>query len=80
MYYVYFIRSISYPAERYVGLSDDLKQRLKEHNAGKSAHTNKFKPWELVSYVAFSNRTKAVQFEPYLKQGSGHAFATRRLW
>ena len=79
MYYVYLIRSISSPSEKYVGLSEDLKQRLKEHNARKSAHTSKFRPWELVAYIAFSDRMKAMQFEAYLKQGSGHAFAKKRL-
>jgi predicted GIY-YIG superfamily endonuclease len=80
VHYVYLIQSISSPAEKYVGLSDDLKQRLKEHNAGKSPHTSKFRPWELKTYVAFSDRIKAERFEAYLKQGSGHAFAKRRLW
>lgn len=80
MHYVYLIRSVNVPVQKYVGLSDDLKIRLKEHNSGKSRHTSKFKPWELVTYIAFTNKTKAEQFEIYLKQGSGHAFAKKRLW
>jgi putative endonuclease len=39
-----------------------------------------FKPWRLVTYVAFSDEQKAAEFERYLKSGSGHAFANRRLW
>jgi predicted GIY-YIG superfamily endonuclease len=68
------------PAQRYVGLSNDLKQRLDEHNSGKSAHTAKYRPWHLVTYVAFSDEAKAESFEKYLKSGSGHAFAKKRLW
>ena len=33
----------------------------------------------LTTYLAFSDETKAVAFERYLKQGSGHAFANKRL-
>jgi predicted GIY-YIG superfamily endonuclease len=61
-------------------MTTDLRQRLKEHNAGKSCHTSKFKPWQLITYVAFSSRAKADSFERYLKSGSGHAFANKRLW
>ncbi len=80
MHYVYILKSEAVAARFYVGLTSDLKQRLADHNAGKSTHTSKFKPWRLVTYVAFSDRTKAESFERYLKSGSGHAFANRRLW
>jgi predicted GIY-YIG superfamily endonuclease len=78
--YVYLIESLSHLGERYVGSTSDLKKRLAEHNAGKSLHTAKFKPWRLVSYLAFSNPAKAAAFERYIKSGSGHAFAAKRLW
>ena len=41
MWYVYIIRSINFPKQEYVGATADLKRRLPEHNAGKSAHTAK---------------------------------------
>lgn len=31
-------------------------------------------------YVAFSDHAKAIAFENCLKSGSGHAFASKRLW
>jgi len=80
VHYVYLIESTGIAGQRYVGLTADLKQRLKDHNVGKSSHTSKFRPWRLVSYIAFSNRTKAEALERYLKSGSGHAFANKRLW
>ena len=80
MYYVYLIESLSAASERYVGLTTNLKQRLGEHNAGKSSHTSKFKPWKLTAYIAFTDGAKAEAFERYLKSGSGHAFARKRLW
>ncbi len=78
-HYVYLIERLSAQAERYVGMTTDLKQRLREHDQGKSSHTAKFRPWKLITYVAFTDRAKAEAFERYLKSGSGHAFARKRL-
>jgi Predicted endonuclease containing a URI domain len=80
MHYVYLLNSEAFPAQRYVGVTCDLKTRMAEHNAGYSRHTAKFRPWSLVTYIAFRDRTKAENFERYLKSGSGHAFAKKRLW
>ena len=44
MHYVYLIESKQTPTHRYVGLTADLKQRLEDHNSGKSAHTSEFRP------------------------------------
>jgi predicted GIY-YIG superfamily endonuclease len=71
MYYVYLIESISAQGERYLGMTNDLKERLEDHNAGKSSHTSKFKPWKLTTYIAFTERAKAEAFERYLKSGQG---------
>ena len=80
MKYVYLLQSAPFPEKRYIGLTSNLKNRLNAHNRGQSPHTAKFKPWKLVTYVAFSNESKAVEFEGYLKSGSGRAFANKRLW
>jgi putative endonuclease len=80
MHYVYLLVSLAHPSERYIGVTSDLRARLGEHNSGKSRHTSKHKPWSLVTYVAFSDRKQAEAFEAYLKSGSGHAFARKRLW
>lgn len=80
MRFVYLLQSEGATGQRYVGVTSDLKQRLADHNAGKSPHTSKYAPWQLVTYVAFSDPLKAETFERYLKSGSGHAFARKRLW
>jgi putative endonuclease len=79
MWYVYIIRSISFPDREYTGASEHLKQRIIDHNAGKSTHTAKFKPWNLVWYSAFPDKYRALEFEKYLKSHSGRAFAKKRL-
>jgi predicted GIY-YIG superfamily endonuclease len=78
--YVYLLQSETFSEQRYVGITSDLKQRLAKHSAGKSPHTSKYMPWRLVTYIAFSDLGKARTFERYLKSGSGHAFARKRLW
>jgi predicted GIY-YIG superfamily endonuclease len=79
MKYVYLIESEKVSECRYVGLTDDLKQRFADHNAGRSVHTSQYRPWRLVCYVAFANKRKAMAFEAYLKSGSGHEFRNRHL-
>ena len=79
MWYVYIIRSINSPDQEYTGATRDLKQRLSDHNSGKSTHTSKFAPWELRWYCAFPDKYKALDFEKYLKSASGRAFAKKRL-
>jgi predicted GIY-YIG superfamily endonuclease len=74
------IQSISVPAQRYIGLTSDLDERLRAHNDGKSTHTAKYRPWELVTYLGFEDEQRAAEFERYLKSGSGRAFAKRHLW
>ncbi|MBN1833172.1 MAG: GIY-YIG nuclease family protein [Deltaproteobacteria bacterium] len=80
MKYVYLIQSISNPNQKYIGTTSDVKKRILAHNAGQSPHTSKYKPWKLVFYFAFSNTEKAMEFEKYLKTGSGRAFANRHFW
>ncbi len=80
MLYVYLIRSTSHPGKRYVGVTDNVRLRLDAHNHGESTFTAQFRPWELVTYIAFADHDRAFAFERYLKAGSGHAFANRHLW
>ena len=80
MKYVYILRSIGQPGQRYFGITSNLRHRLADHNAGKSPHTAPFRPWILETYVAFTDHKKAAAFERYIKQGSGWAFAKKHLW
>ena len=77
---VYLLRSISHPDQRYIGLTSNIRERLKAHNAGRSYHTSKYIPWEIVAVFAFQDDVRAGAFERYLKTGSGHAFANKHLW
>ncbi len=78
MIYVYILQSLTFD-HFYVGITEDLRARLRKHNAGEVSHTAKYIPRRLKTYVAFSDRQKAVEFEKYLKSASGRAFAKKRL-
>jgi putative endonuclease len=80
MHYVYLLKSIKNPKKTYVGYTSDVKERLEKHNSGGSVHTSFDRPWELISYTYFRTQEQALEFEKYLKIGSGHAFAKRHFW
>ena len=77
MFYVYILQSINNPEHFYVGYTNDLKKRIKDHNSGFSIHTNKFKPWKIRGYFAFDGKEKAEKFEAYLKTGNGRIFSKK---
>ena len=79
MKYVYILECLADPKRHYVGSTDDLRARLKAHNSGKVTHSAKYKPWRVATYLGFSDETRAVKFEKYLKSHSGRAFAPKRL-
>jgi predicted GIY-YIG superfamily endonuclease len=79
MHYVYILQSGVDEDRFYTGLTDNLRKRLQNHNAGRVRHTAKWKPWRLKSYIALSDRMRAAEFERYLKSASGRAFVRKRL-
>lgn len=78
MYYVYILKSLK-DASYYIGMTEDLELRVQEHNRGDAKFTSSKIPYERVWHCAFKNKKRALDFEKYLKQGSGFAFARKRL-
>ena len=56
-----------------------MRARLTKRNAGEVAHTSKYGPRRIKTYIAFSDEEQAVAFEKHLKSASGRAFAKKRL-
>ena len=63
----------------YTGCTNNISERLKRHNKGEVLYTSTRLPLELVTYIVFTDKYKAYNFEKYLKSGSGKAFAFKRL-
>jgi predicted GIY-YIG superfamily endonuclease len=80
-FYVYILQSESASETKhfYVGRTEDLHARLKKHNAGEVPHTAKYRPWQIKTAIAFTEERRAIDFERYLKSGSGRAFVKKHL-
>jgi putative endonuclease len=77
MWFVYLIKCANNTI--YVGCTSDLDERIKRHNAGNVISTSARLPVLLISYIAFTDKYKAFEFEKYLKGGSGRAFLNKHL-
>jgi len=63
----------------YVGYTDDLPRRLREHNEGGVQSTKAYRPLEMVAFVAVRTEYKARELERYFKTGSGRAILKKRI-
>ena len=78
MWYVYILRSRLY-GRLYVGSTNDLKRRLKEHSDGRCVATMHRRPLELEAYIALRSQRTARRLEAYFKTGSGIATLRKRI-
>lgn len=66
MFYVYILRSKK-DSQFYIGSTNDLRRRLKEHNEGKVFSTKFRTPFELIYYEAYKIEKDARKRESNLK-------------
>ena len=77
-HYVYLLQSLK-DGSYYTGYTTDLDNRLSQHNDGSVTYSSKKRPFKMIWHCVFLHKIKAIQFEKYLKSGSGFAFARKRL-
>ncbi len=63
----------------YIGSTGDLRERLREHNAGRVRSTAYRRPLRLVYYEACLSAQDARRRERYLKSGRGGRYLRQRL-
>jgi putative endonuclease len=63
----------------YSGCTNDLKNRLKEHNCGKVLSTKNRLPFKLIYFENCLNKSDAYAREKYLKSGMGKRYIKNRL-
>jgi putative endonuclease len=63
----------------YVGVTGNPRMRLGYHNEGLVPSTRYGRPWRILVEMWFDSETAALQFERYLKSGSGKAFMYRHF-
>jgi putative endonuclease len=78
MHYIYAIKSCV-KQWIYVGMTNDVERRLKEHNSGKNRSTKPYLPFELVYTEQLESREAARLREKYLKSGSGKRWLKSRI-
>lgn len=70
MYYVYILK-MTKGSQLYIGCTNNLSRRIKEHRNGESEYTKHRKPKGLVYFEAYSSKDDALAREKQLKQFKG---------
>ncbi len=63
----------------YVGQTQDLEKRLREHLGGVSIYTKRTDDWELIYTEEYTTRGQAIKREKQLKSAKGREFIRNRL-
>ena len=66
MYFVYILKNKKFK-RLYLGCTNNLRERLKEHNQGLVKSTLLYAPWKLVYYEAYLSKKEAFHREQNLK-------------
>ena len=69
MFFVYVIQSLK-DSTTYIGFTEDIEKRLKEHNAGKTKSIKHKIPFKLVHIEKYETKTEARKRELLLKNNS----------
>ncbi len=72
-YTVYVLRSEK-DGKRYIGVTNDLERRMKEHQGGGVQSTKNRRPLELLYTEVFENKGEALLREKFFKTGKGREF------
>jgi putative endonuclease len=73
MYYVYALKSLV-KKYIYVGLTNNLDERLRRHNNGYEKTTKPYRPFVLIYREECFSRIEARKREIYFKSGAGEEF------
>lgn len=77
-YYTYILQS-QQDDSFYIGVTEDLLIRLKEHNSGLSKYTSRKKPWKLVYYEKYETLSDSRKREIFLKRQKNRSFYLRLI-
>jgi putative endonuclease len=67
MFYVYILFSSSLE-KYYVGYTENVNNRVMQHNSGKGNYTSKGIPWILIKTFECASRSSAIQLELKIKK------------
>ena len=79
MFYVYVLKSKK-DGSIYIGYTDDLKRRFREHNKGQNRSTKSKAPFEIIYYEAYKSKSDAKYRENNLKRfAQAYSHLKRRI-
>jgi len=78
MFFIYVLWSDKLK-KRYIGCTDNLDKRLKEHNRGCNKFTKGGIPWVFIYQEEFINKKEALKREKYVKSGVGRSWLDKIL-
>ena len=78
IYQVYVLQNPK--GQKYIGLSEEIQKRLKDHNSGESRWTRGKGPWSLVWGNGFLNLSDARKLENKLKCQKGWKWFQHINW
>ncbi|MCX6813157.1 MAG: GIY-YIG nuclease family protein [Candidatus Azambacteria bacterium] len=78
MYFVYVLKSEK-DNYLYIGITNNLNKRLKQHNDGSNFSTKHRRPFKLVYFEIKENRQKAREREKFLKSGCGREYIKKLI-
>ncbi len=79
IYSVYILKSLAVQ-KSYVGMTNNLERRLKQHNAGRHSYTKRHLPWEIIYTEQYATLTAARTREKYLKSAAGRRFLKQNVF
>lgn len=75
---VYILKSLK-DGKMYIGCTNDLNRRLREHNQGSSFAAKTRGPLELIYFEGYRNREDAEKREKFFKTGWGGQYIKKNL-
>ncbi|OGM10711.1 excinuclease ABC subunit C [Candidatus Woesebacteria bacterium RBG_16_34_12] len=78
LFYSVYILKLS-NGDYYIGRTENIKRRLREHYSGQERTTKRYLPYSIEAIIYFKSKDTAFKFERYLKTGSGIAFRNKHL-
>ncbi|MBI1971570.1 MAG: GIY-YIG nuclease family protein [Candidatus Wildermuthbacteria bacterium] len=64
--FLYILKSIEH-GNYYIGITQDLENRLRKHNRGQVFSTRSRRPWDVIHKEYYNTRSAAFHREKYLK-------------
>ncbi len=70
VFFIYILRSQK-TRKYYIGCTNNLKKRVKQHNQGQNISTMRDQPWQLIRYKTSNSQEEAYKCEKLIKSYKG---------